>query len=54
MTRDNYYAMQVDNVCAGNPPPDFKPAGLEAIVPEYLNDTNPRGRYEGFRHRAGR
>lgn len=54
MTRDNYYAMQVDNVCSGAPMPGYQPAGLEAIVPEYLNESNPRGRYEGFRHRAGR
>lgn len=56
MTRDNYYALQVDNVCSGEfpPPPAYKPTALEAVVPEYLDGDHPRGRYQAFRNRAGR
>lgn len=56
MTRDNYYAMDVDNVCvSGWPSPfDFEPTALEAIAPGYLRADSPRGRYEGFRGNARR
>lgn len=56
MTRDNYFAMQVDNICSGEfpSPASYKPAALEAIAPEYLRDSHPRGRYQAFRNRAGR
>ncbi len=56
MTRDNYYAMGVDNVCAGGWPEvfDFQPVALEAIAPEYLRADSPRARYEGYREHAGR
>lgn len=54
MTRDNYYAMQQDNVCQGEWPFDFTPATLEAEVPEYLNRQNPRARYDVFRGHARR
>ena len=56
MTRDNFYAMSVDNVCSGVWPPvfDFQPATLEAIAPEYLRADSPRARYEGYRESARR
>jgi uncharacterized protein YbjT (DUF2867 family) len=56
MTRDNFYAMSVDNVCGGGWPPvfDFQPAALEAIAPGYLRADTPRARYERYRENAGR
>jgi NADH dehydrogenase len=56
MTRDNYYAMGVDNVCKGGWPDvfSFQPAALEAIAPEYLRADSPRARYEGYRENASR
>lgn len=56
MTRDNYYAMGVDNTCGGGWPAvfDFQPVTLEAIVPEYLHADTPRARYEGYREHARR
>lgn len=56
MTRDNYYAMSVDNVCAGGWPAvfDFQPVSLEAIAPEYLRADTPRARYENYRENAHR
>jgi NADH dehydrogenase len=56
MTRDNYYAMGVDNVCSGGWPAvfDFQPVALEAIAPEYLRADSPRARYENYREHAGR
>jgi len=56
MTRDNFYAMSVDNVCSGGWPSvfDFEPATLEAIAPEYLRADSPRARYEGYRENARR
>lgn len=56
MTRDNYYAMATDNVCAGGWPTvfEFQPATLEAVAPEYLRADTPRARYEGYRESARR
>ena len=56
MTRDNFFAMSVDNVCSGAWPSvfDFQPAALEAIAPEYLRADTPRARYEGYRENAHR
>jgi NADH dehydrogenase len=56
MTRDNFFAMSVDNVCSGGWPSvfDFQPAALEAIAPEYLRADTPRARYEGYRENAHR
>jgi len=56
MTRDNYYAMQTDNVCMGEFVPELgvKPTALEAVVPTYLADVTPRGRYTAFRYKARR
>ena len=56
MTRDNFYAMGVDNVCSAAWPSvfDFQPAALEAIAPEYLRADSPRARYEGYRENARR
>ncbi len=56
MTRDNHFAMSVDNICRGGWPAvfDFQPAALEAIAPEYLRADSPRARYEGYRENARR
>ncbi|MFN3544132.1 MAG: complex I NDUFA9 subunit family protein [Thiobacillus sp.] len=56
MTRDNFYAMAVDNVCSGGWPAvfGFQPVSLEAIAPEYLRDDTPRARYEAYRESAHR
>lgn len=56
MTRDNYYAMGTDNVCAGGWPAvfGFQPAALEAIAPEYLRADSPRARYDEYRENAHR
>jgi NADH dehydrogenase len=56
MTRDNYHAMGVDNVCSGGWPPafDFQPVALEAVAPGYLRADTPRARYEDYREHAGR
>ena len=56
MTRDNLRSMEVDNVST-RPFPEvfgFKPAPLEAVVPEYLAGTAARARYDRYRHYAGR
>lgn len=56
MTRDNFYSMEVDNVCNTAFPTvlGFEPTALEAIVPEYLANDTPRGAYDRFRSLAGR
>ena len=56
MTRDNLASMGVDNVCAAPFPADFgfKPAPLEAVVPEYLAASAARARYSRYRNLAGR
>ena len=56
MTRDNYYSMQVDSVCACAFPAVFNlcPTPLEAVVPGYLADRSPRQAYLRFRSVAGR
>lgn len=56
MTRDNLASMSVDNVCSTEFPAvfGFRPAPLEAIVPQYLAGTSSRARYSGYRYYAGR
>jgi NADH dehydrogenase len=56
MTRDNYYAMQVPNICSGgNPaPPQWHPSALEAVAPAWLQSAMQRGRIDAFRHQAHR
>lgn len=56
MTRDNLLSMSKDNVCSCEFPAifGFRPAPLEAVVPEYLMHTTARGRYARYRHHAGR
>ncbi len=56
MTRDNYFAMQVPNVCSGeNPsPPGWRPQSLEALAPAWLGGTAARGHYDAYRNQAHR
>lgn len=56
MTRDNYYAMQTPNVCAGeNPsPPNWQPQALEALAPAWLTGEQARGHYDAYRHQSRR
>ena len=56
MTRDNVRSMEVDSVCVTSFPAflGFHPVALETIVPDYLNEDNPRNAYNRFRARAGR
>ncbi len=56
VTRDNVHSMRRASVCDCEFPAvfGFKPATMESIVPQYLQGAVPRGRYQLFRHRAGR
>jgi uncharacterized protein YbjT (DUF2867 family) len=56
MTRDNYYSMQVPNVCPAGCafPFNIQPHALEAIAPAYLAPSGPRERYPQLRWRARR
>jgi len=56
MTRDNLRSMSVDNVCSSPFPRvfGFEPATLEAVATQYLAGISTRGRYNQFRHSAGR
>jgi len=56
MTRGDIDSMQVDSVTMGDFPKvfGFKPATMEAVVPEYLADDTPRAAYNRFRGLAGR
>jgi NADH dehydrogenase len=56
MTRDNLKSMSVESV-SNKPFPaylSFKPVAMEAIVPEYLANQNPRDTYNRYRSYAGR
>ncbi|MFZ5484257.1 MAG: complex I NDUFA9 subunit family protein [Pseudomonadota bacterium] len=54
MTRDNHYAMQVDNVCPEGFPARFgSPTPLEASL-DYLRGEGSRGHYDRYRTGAGR
>lgn len=54
MTRDNHYAMQVDNICPEGFPARFgQPAVLETRL-DYLLDRGCAGLYNRFRGTAGR
>ena len=55
MTRDDHYAMQVDNVCPEGFPGLFgTPAALEGRLDYLVGRDGIRGRYDLFRSRAGR
>lgn len=55
MTRDDHYAMQVDNVCPEGFPDLFgRPAALEGRLDYLVGRDGIRGRYDLFRSRAGR
>jgi NADH dehydrogenase len=56
MTRDNLDSMKIDSVCGCDFPEvfGFQPTAMEAVVPSYLSENTPRGRYRGFRIHAGR
>jgi len=60
MTRDNYLSMKTDSICDCNDESDLikvfgvHPTELEEVAPLYLAHNTPRGRYAGFRDRAGR
>jgi NADH dehydrogenase len=56
MTRDNLRSMSMDNVCASSFPKvfGFEPATLEAVATQYLAGATTRGRYNQYRHSAGR
>lgn len=56
MTRDNYYAMQIPNVCSGGnaAPPAWQPKALEAVAPAWLSDAQARGHYGAYRNQAHR
>lgn len=54
MTRDNYYAMQVDNVCPQGFPARFgRPTALEAVI-DYLHGSGPHRGYAQLRATARR
>lgn len=54
MTRDDYYAMQIPNVCTGATPPGWNPVALEAVAPAWFRGETQRGNYDGFRNQAHR
>ena len=60
MTRDNYLSMKTDSICDCNDESGLikifgvRPTELEEVAPLYLAHNTPRGRYTGFRDRAGR
>ncbi len=54
MTRDNYYAMQRDNVCpAGFPAVFGQPTALAAVI-DYLRGSGPHRGYDRYRQMAHR
>lgn len=55
-SRDNYWSLQKDSVCARNALPDFgiTPTAIEAVVPGYLGDRSMRGGYQRLRSMARR
>ena len=54
MTRDNFYATQVDNVCPEGFPERFgTPTALETVI-GYLREESPRRAYTAFRANAHR
>lgn len=55
MSRDNYYSMKVDSVCAGCALPFGNVAtALESVAPVYLAHHVPRARFVFMREKAGR
>lgn len=56
LTRDNYYSMQVPNVCKCAFPAvfGFQPTALEVVAPHYLGNSSIHSRYDELRHGARR
>jgi NADH dehydrogenase len=56
MTRDNYYSMQVDNVCKCAFPSvfGFQPTALEIVAPHYLSNSAIHSKYDELRNMARR
>ena len=54
MSRDNVKSMTLPNVSESPLPFGITPSALEAVVPTWLAQRTPRGRYNLFRDRAGR
>ena len=56
LTRDNYYSMKVNNVCACEFPAifGFKPTSMRGIIPQYLTGFTPRMRGRRRLDRSGR
>ncbi|MDD5175134.1 MAG: complex I NDUFA9 subunit family protein [Sterolibacterium sp.] len=56
MTRDNYYSMQIPNVCANTCglPFGLSATPLEAVAPTYLLGLSRKSRYNDFRRSSGR
>ena len=54
MSRDNLDSMKVDNVSSAPFPFGIEPKAIEGTAPLWFGDATPRGRYNGFRSRAGR
>jgi len=56
LTRDNYYSMQVPNVCKCAFPSvfGFQPTALEVVAPHYLSNSAIHSKYDELRHSARR
>lgn len=55
-TKDNYYSMQVNNICENNGliKLGIKPVSLENVIPSYLQQRDTNLSFDEFRRTAGR